>query len=270
MRRTRAMSRHAVLGALAAICVLTAVPAMAQTRSSVEEITKRGVIKVGWGIWYPYMYRDPKNQQLAGITIDVFNAMGRDMGVKVEYVEDGWATIVAGLQAGKFDLTMPIAITPQRAQVVGYTKPITKINFGFMVPKKEIAKYKSWQDVDKAGKKIVTTLGSSNQPVAEQNIKNAQMMYVRTAPDSITQVLNGAADAWLSPLDSFAFVQKEHPDLAIVPGPAIASQQVSFAVRQGDAPLETWVSRWVERIKGSGELVKIIEKYGLDQTYVAD
>jgi ABC-type amino acid transport substrate-binding protein len=244
-------------------------PLPAQT-SALDQVTKRGALRVGWANWYPYMYPDPEKRQLSGVTVDIFNEMAREMKVKVEFVEDSWATLVAGLQAGKFDVTMPLAVTPARAQVVTYTRPITKINVGLVTLAKNVAEYPNWQALDKPGKKIVTTLGSSIVLVVEGNLRQAQLLQVKANPESISHVLTGRADAWATALDSYRFIRKERPELAVVPGPPMGSQQVAFAVRQGEAPLQAWIDRFVADQRKNGNLLRIIRKHGFEEIDLAD
>jgi len=249
--------------------VLTPMAWAQSAPSALDQIAKRGALRVGWAVYLPYMFRDPKTQEPSGITVDLGQAMAKELKVKVEFVEDSWATMIAGLQAGKFDVTMPLAITEARAQAVSFSDPMTKIHFGRAVRKADVQNYKTWQDLDKPDKRVTTTLGSSAQPLLVK-FKQAQVLLVKDAADSIAQVLTDRADAWLNPYDAFKLAQKQQPDLAVVPGPALGYQEIAFAVRQGDVTFRDWVSRFVKQQKQSGNLLTVIQKYGLDQSYVAD
>src|SRR5258708_27269973 len=89
--------------------------AQAQT-SALDRIEKQRVMRVGWAVWHPYVFRDPKTNQVQGISYDLVQDLGKSLGVKVEWVEDSWATLPAGLQANKFEITNLMAITPPRAE----------------------------------------------------------------------------------------------------------------------------------------------------------
>ena len=266
-RRMAAVAMALVVLGVVAVAGPSLVPA--QT-SALDQVTKRGTLRVGWANWYPYMYPDPEKRQLSGVTVDVFNEMAKEMNVKVEFVEDSWATLVAGLQADKFDVTMPLAVTPARAQVVTYTKPITKINVGLVTLAKNVSQYPDWHALDKPGKKIVTTLGSSIVVVVQNNVKQAELLQVKANPESISHVLTGRADAWATALDSYRFIKKERPELAVVPGPPMGSQQVAFAVRQGEAPLQGWIDKFVAAQKQNGNLLRMIKQHGFEEIDLAD
>jgi cyclohexadienyl dehydratase len=263
------MKRRTIGGLLALIVVaLTGIcqPSSGQTQaqSTLQEVKSRGTLRVGWGVLFPYMYRDPaNNNELTGFAVDFMNAMGQALGVKVEFVEDNWSTMIAGLQANKFDITLPaLAITLPRAEVITYTRPIARQPIGLMVPKKDIGKYSSWQDLDKPEIRITTTLGSNIDFFVTQRIKKAQIIRVKGGPDSIAQVLGGKADAWANGLDAFNMIQKERPDLAIVPG-LLGSSPMAMGVRQGDFVWREWINLFIDEMERTGKLKAMLEARNL-------
>jgi polar amino acid transport system substrate-binding protein len=270
---SRSLVRRSVLQtalALVAIGCFTG-GAWAQTSvpSTIDVIAKSKTLRVGWAVYFPYMYIDPKTQQPSGITVDLFQEIAKELGAKVVFVEDTWATMIAGLQANKFDLMMPIVNTPQRAEVVGFTTPITKISVGLAVLRNDAAKFASWEDLDKPGKRITTTLGSSIQTVVTPKFRNAELVLVKSGSESIAQVLSGRADAWANTYDAFKHMQKEQPTLTIVPGPAVGFDMVALSHRKGDLRTKQWLEEFIVKQRANGNLLRIIEKYGLDESYLA-
>ena len=267
----RSVLRLLALAASAVLPTLGAVSARAQSESTIESIKKAKVLRVGWATYFPYMFLDPKTRQLSGITVDLFQDMAEALGgVSVVYVEDSWATLIAGFQANKYDLMMPLVNTPQRAEVVGFSLPLTKIALGLAVLKKDVDKYASWRDLDKPGMRISTTLGSSVQTTVTPIVRQAQVVLVKSGNESVAQLLSGRADAWANTYDAFKFMQKEQKDLAVVPGPAMGFDQVALAYRKGDADTKNWLDKFVAAERANGNLLRIIQKHGLDNSYLAD
>src|SRR5690625_4840902 len=77
-----------------------AFPALSGGTSRLDAIEERGVLRIGWGVWVPYMFLDPETRELTGITVSLGSALGEMLGVGVEFVETQWPTMVAGMQAG--------------------------------------------------------------------------------------------------------------------------------------------------------------------------
>ena len=236
--------------------------------SRLDGIKKRGSLRIGWGIWVPYMFLDPATRKQTGITVSLGTALAEQLGVKVEFVETTWATMVAGLQAGQYDMTMPYLITEERQKVVTFTDPIFKSNWGLMVPRSKVGQYTSWRDLNQPGVRITTTLGSS-APRFLKLLDKAQHLLMKDGSDSIAQLLTGQADAWLSQYDAFRVAGRSQPNLAVVPGPAIGQEDVALAVPKDDAVLKAALDKAIADFKSSGKLLAMIKDYGLDQSSIA-
>ena len=255
----------AMVAAIAVLATTAPVnPAKAQTNSTLSEIKKRGTLRIGWGVWFPYVYRDNKTKELAGLSVDVGNALGEALGVEVEWVEDSWATLIAGLQAGKFDLNNPMGITLPRAVAVTYTPPFIQYNEGLMVPKKFAGKYKHWRDLDVKGMRITASLGSTTDGFLTKALVNAELIRAKDGATSIAQILSGRADAWANGYGAFNKFSKERDDLVVVPGPVMASVPVAFVVRQGDYHFRDWITYFLRREMKTGAMDRLVKKHGLD------
>ncbi|MEJ0071056.1 MAG: transporter substrate-binding domain-containing protein [Pseudomonadota bacterium] len=237
--------------------------------STIDSVTKSGVLRVGWAVYFPYMFQDPRTQQVSGISVDLFNEIGKELGAKVEFVEDNWSTMIAGLQARKFDLMIPVANTPARAEMVGFTIPMIKIALGMAVLKKDADKYHSWQDLDKAGLRVSTTMGSSVHTALAPQLKTAELLLMKSGSESVAQVLSGRADAWANTYDAFMFMQKEQPGLTVVPGAPFGYDVLALSYRKGDLKTKQWLEQFIVKERDSGALLRIISKYGLDASYIA-
>lgn len=241
-------------------------PALAQTAQqapALQTIKSKGELRVGWATFYPYVYRDTKTKEITGFAADFMKLMADAMGVKLVWVEDSWATLVAGLQSNKYDMTIPgVAVTLQRAEVVTFSKPIVKMPLGLMVMKKDGRKYKSWEELDKPGVRITTTLGSVVDLFATKRFKKAEILRVKAGPDSIAQVVAGKADAWANGLEGLHMVAKERNDMEVVPG-EFGANPICLIVRQGDFVTRDYVNLFVDDLRRSGVLQSLVEKHGL-------
>ena len=242
--------------------------AKAQAASNLDAIKKRGTLRIGWGIWVPYMYLDPQTRKQTGVTVAIGNALAEKLGVKAVFVETTWATMVAGLQAGQYDMTMPYIITEERAKVVTFTNPILRTNWGLMVPQSKVAQYKSWQDLNKPGIRITTTLGSS-APRFLKLLDKAEHLLMKDQTDSIAQLLTGQADAWLSQYDAFRAAQKQQPNLAVVPGPSLGYEDIALAISKDDIQLKNAIDNVFAELKSSGKLLALIKEFGLTESSIA-
>lgn len=253
--------------AAAAVFFAAASPAQAQSPAT-ERIDKQKTLRVGWAVWHPYVYRDPKSNQVQGISYELLQDMGKALGVKVEWVEDSWATLPAGLQANKFEITNLMAITPPRAEVVGFSEAVTQHGVSLIGPQAEVAKMKTWQQWDKPGMKIAVTLGANSDMFVTEKFKRAEIVRLKTVPENVLAVVSGRVHAHASTIDALKTIQKEHPSLAIVPG-SFGESAVAFALPKGDAALAKRVNQFVADAKKSGRINQLLDKYGLDASFAA-
>ncbi len=237
--------------------------------SAFDRIEKDKLLRVGWAVWHPYVFRDPKNNQVEGVSYELVQDMAKAFNAKVEWIEDSWGTLPAGIQAGKFEITNLMAITPPRAQVVDFSEPVTKHGLSLLAPKDEVAKTKSWEDWDKPGVKIAVTLGANSDMFVTEKFKKADIIRLKTVPENVLALVSGRVQAHASTIDALKTIQREHPQMAIVPG-SFGASEVAFALPQGDTTLAARVNGFVREAKKSGRVKQLLEKYGLDASFAAD
>ncbi len=91
----------------------------------VKQIQSRGSLRVAVVPAAPLVFSDPATpNDWKGIFIEEAKAIAAALNVKVEYVGADLATIVAGLQSGKYDLAPALNITPERLQAIDFTIPV--------------------------------------------------------------------------------------------------------------------------------------------------
>jgi cyclohexadienyl dehydratase len=77
-----------ILSSFAAIFILTLTTSHAQQTSRLDEIIKRGTLRIGMtGDYLPFTYFDKSTSQFRGFDVDMAEALGKALGVKVEYVQ---------------------------------------------------------------------------------------------------------------------------------------------------------------------------------------
>ncbi|MET7798944.1 protein kinase domain-containing protein [Streptomyces decoyicus] len=84
-----------------------------------KEIRDKGIVTIGSDIAYPPMefVRDGKH---AGLDVDLANALGRELGLRVKFVNATFDTLLTGLHVNRFDLVMS-ALTDTKGRQEGRT-----------------------------------------------------------------------------------------------------------------------------------------------------
>ena len=89
-----------------------------------ERIKAKGSITIAMeGTWAPWTYHDEKNN-LVGFDTEIGQAIAQKLGVSAQFVEGEWDGLLAGLDAGRYDVMINgVDITPERAQKYNFSTP---------------------------------------------------------------------------------------------------------------------------------------------------
>lgn len=89
-----------------------------------SEIQAKGTITVAMeGTWAPWTYHD-ENDNLVGYDVEVATEIAKKLGVEPQFVEGEWDGLLAGLDAGRYDIMVNgVDITPERAEKYDFSTP---------------------------------------------------------------------------------------------------------------------------------------------------
>ncbi|MFD5393403.1 transporter substrate-binding domain-containing protein [Streptomyces sp. NPDC127097] len=71
-----------------------------------KEIRDKGIVTIGSDIAYPPMEFVRDDGEHAGLDVDLANALGRELGLRVKFVNAAFDTLLTGLHVNRFDLVM--------------------------------------------------------------------------------------------------------------------------------------------------------------------
>src|SRR5690606_25186504 len=90
--------------------------------TGLERVQRTGVLRWGGDIQggEPYVFQDPDRPgRLVGFEVELADAIAREMGVRAEFVQQDWSTLVPALERGSFDVALNgVEVTPARASTV--------------------------------------------------------------------------------------------------------------------------------------------------------
>ena len=211
------------------------------------------------GAWQPWSYHD-ESDTLVGYDVEVSRAIAEKLGVEPEYVESDWASLFAGLDAGRFDIVCNgVEVTDERAKTYDFTTPYGYIHTALAV-RKDNEDIKSFEDLK--GKTTANSLASTYMELAESY--GATVQGIDTLEETIQLLTAGRIDATLNADVSFYDYLNVHPDadFKLVAQTEDASH-VAIPVRKGDdsASLLEAINTAIEELRADGTLKALGEKY---------
>lgn len=98
----------------------------AHAEDALDRIKAAGVLKVGTETAFaPFDFIDAGTH--AGMNIDVFDTIGKSLGVEIEWVTLPWDGVLPGLESGKFDMVGgPATITKARMERYRWSVPVAE------------------------------------------------------------------------------------------------------------------------------------------------
>ena len=175
------------------------------------KIQKEGKIVIAMeGNWAPWTYED-ESGNLVGFEVEVSGAVAEKLGVTPEYVTGEWDGLLAGVQAGRYDvMANGVGYTDERAQAYYYSD-FYAFNRTVLVVRGDNEEIKSMEDL--AGKTTCNSANSTYQLTAEKY--GATVKDVESLAGTIDELLAGRVDATLNAEVSINDYMKEQPDADI-------------------------------------------------------
>ena len=219
--------------------------------SAIEQIAKRGAIKVGMDVFVPWAMKDKKGE-LIGFEIDIAKKLAEDMGVKVEFIPTKWSGIIPSLITGKFDVLIGgMTITTQRNLKINFTRPYYFTEQGLMAHKEKAAGFKV-SDFNSPDVTIAARLGSTAAIAAKQQFPKAKLRLFDDEPAAVQELRNGNVHAMVSaqPLPSSTAI--DYPDTIMVYDEVMMLEAIGIGVRKSDNDTLNLINNWIEINRNNG------------------
>ena len=233
------------------------------------QIQERGEIVIAMeGTWAPWTYHD-ESGTLVGFDVEVGQQIAQALGVEATFVEGEWDGLLAGLDAGRYDIMINgVDITEERSDAYDFSDPYA-YNRTAVIVSADNTDITSMEDL--AGKHTANTISSTYAEVAEQY--GAEVTGVDDLNQTFELLLSGRIDATLNAEVTYYDYMEAHPDANI----KIAcldpeATQVAIPFRKGEetASLREAVNQALADMRESGALSELSEKYfGTDITQPA-
>lgn len=225
-----------------------------------SQIQERGEIIIAMeGTWAPWTYHDEKGV-LTGYDVEVGRKIAEKIGVKAEFVEGKWDGLLAGLDAGRYDLMINgVDVTPERAKVYDFSEPYAYNRMVVIVDgnRTDIASM-----ADLKGKNTANTISSTYAEEAEKH--GAKVTGVDDLNQTFELLLSGRIDATLNSEVTFYDYLRAHPDARIkIAAVSDHATEVAIPIRKGEATasLRAVVNETIKGMRESGELAALSKRF---------
>mgnify|MGYP001374554207 CR=1 FL=1 len=222
--------------------------------SVIEQIKKRGTLRVGMATFVPWAMRNKKGD-LIGFEIDVATQLAADMGVEIQFVPTAWSGIIPALIAKKFDVIIGgMSVTPSRNLTVNFTIPYAHSGQQ-MVANTALAAGFKIDDFNSSSVTISCRRGATPCKTAQKMFPKATLNQFDDDAQAFQDVVNGNAHAMISSAPKPRFWMSKYPDKLFMPTDEnISKGDEGFALRKGDPDAMNFFGNWIMTKTSSGWL----------------
>lgn len=255
-----------------ALAALLALPAYAQTLP--DRIKTAGKVNVANQPNYPPMeYKDPANNELKGLDIDLGLALAKQLGVKVEWADIGFEQMITSLTTGRVDLIHSgMSDLPKRREALDFVDYM-KSGAQFFTSFDRKDEFK--EPTAFCGKKIAmsrrTSFPDETAQWSKANCEAAGKPAIvvvgsEGSADARTQLRQGRVDGAVQGSETLPYLISLEKDAYHIVGAPFSAVLQGIAFAKTDTQLRDAYAGALKKLMASGEYKTIFEKWGMGVT----
>ena len=252
------MYQHGAVMIGAAILALSGTQTVADLR--VADLVQAGKVRIG--VFPSFQYsKDTATGEPRGLAIGIARALAARLNLG-EVVTNEYPTppnVIACVKTGGCDLGFML-IDPARATEVDFTPPFVRSDFTYMLPAN--SSLGSAAEVDRSGIRIAVVRGHASTAALLRIIKQASPVYAETYKSAVDLLRTGNADAFASIREMLLQYSAKLSGSRVL-NDSYQSNLAGIAVAKGNTGRLAYISEFLDDLKRSGTLQRVIDGAGL-------
>jgi len=227
-----------------------------------KELARTGKLRVGI-VYAPVMstffvIKDAAGKP-KGVTVDIGEALGRNMNLPVEFVlYPNSGQVTDAVESGAVDVGF-MPVDEQRRQRLAIGPDYVRAESTYMVTAASGAK--SVADVDKSGMRVIGIANTTTIRAAERTLKNTKISAVTSVDDAIAAMKDGRADAFALGRGDLPAYVKQVPGSQITDG-HFQQMGIAIATQKGKPQALAAITEFMNEAKKDGTIRRALDKHG--------
>jgi len=233
-----------------------------ETPSHLDTIQQQGQLRVcTTGDYKPYTFKRTDGD-FEGIDIAMARSLADSLGVKVEWVQTTWKTLMPDMQAGKCDIGMGgISVTLERQKKAYFSNTLDSDGKIPLVRCADQSKYQTVEQINQPNVRLVEPAGGTNEAFVHAFLPKAQLAL----HDNVTifqQLLDNKADVMITDASEALYQQKLKPGLcAVNPHQYMQYGEKAYLLPRDDISWKLYVDQWLHLSKVTGTYQKVLGEW---------
>lgn len=240
------------------LLVLAVVAASGCTSTKSKKLVEEGYLTIGTEAQYPPFEIRKADDSFYGFDIALGEAIAKELGLKPKFVDTDFASIIASLNAGKFDVAMSaMTITDDRKKSVNFSDPYFDAGLSMAVPMN--SNKQTINDLN--GAIIGVQLGTTGDLYASELKNIKEIKRYAHAPDAFLDMKNGKVDAVINDDVVNKPIIAADPTSFKVVGGLLTVEQYGIAVPKENEALLIKINAAIKKLKENGTYDQIYSQY---------
>lgn len=215
------------------------------------------ILRVGTDATFPPM-EFVDNGKRTGFDIELMEAIAKNMGKQIEWIDIDFKGLIPGLISKRFDMAVSaIYITDERKKVVDFTDPYYAGGLVAMV-KDNNAAIKKLSDLD--GKKVSVQVGTKSVSYLAEKFPKVQRVEVEKNQEMFSLVDIGRADAAVTGKPAAFQYVRTRGGLRVL-DEQLTTEEYGMALRKDTPELTKAVNASIAKLKADGTYAAIVKKW---------
>lgn len=232
--------------------------AQASTESTFDRVKQSKVLRVAaLPGESPYFNKNIATSEWTGMAVEMAKNIATSFDAKVEYLESTYGNSVLDLQSGKIDLAFALNPTPQRALVIGFSRPVFMHGFGTVA--KKGFEPKTWGDLNKPDIRIAVDIGSVHELAARNFASKGEIIGLKTRDECVLAVQTGRADCVILAVILGLTAVKKNPALGkyiVLRDPFVQLPNCMGVRYEVDKRWRDFLDNWADYNRGAAQIRK--------------
>ena len=198
--------------------------------------------------------------KIVGMEADFAQALGRELGRPVQFVELAWEDLIDALAADKIDIIMSsMSVTRAREFRVAFSDPYLRIGQMALVRANDTYKMLGSSLADRTiGVKKATT----GDLLVQKEFPRAKRKYFKSGDEAALALSKGKIDLFMDDSSMIWYLAGTYEAKGLTASPLVFSNEVlAWGMKRSDAQLLESVNAFLKKYQAAGELARTVRRW---------
>jgi len=251
--------------ALSLLLGLVACGGATKAANHLEAIKQAGTIKVGTSADYPPFESVDASGNYVGFDVDLMNEIGKRMGVKIEWVDMPFDSLIAAVQEGKIDASAAaFNYSEERDQSIDFTDAYYTSEDAFTVADGFTGTIAAPEDV--AAYNVGVQTGTTQDDwltalVDDGKLPEANLFRYDRVDQAMLDLTAGRIDVLMSDFVPAKALAEQMGGVKVVYNGVLSAGPMNMVIPDGDAELQAELNRVIKELQDEGFIDGLAIKY---------